>query len=185
MARSTNNIVTQGLSGTLDQLVFRQRSGQTFVSKRPRDYGPPSQAQLDLRSRFREAVLYAKAAIADAATRLFYASRAKEGRTAYNAAFSDYFKKPEIGGVDVSAYSGAAGSRITIPVTDEGKVVSVEVKIQKSDGTVVEEGKAFLHANGLHWVFTATAQNDSLSGSLITITASDLPGHSSFKQIIL
>lgn len=185
MAKSENNIVTHGLSGTVDQLVFRQKSGQTIVSRRPRDYGPPSEAQLNLRSRFKEAVLYAKTAIADAATKLLYGSKAKNGQTAYNVAFGDFFKTPEIGGIDTSAYNGFAGSRIMVPVTDEGKVVSVKLKIQKGDGSIVEEGEAVLHANGLHWVFTAAVSNNNLSGLLVTVTATDLPGHSSFKQIIL
>ncbi len=185
MARSKNNIVTHGLSGRVDQVVFRQVSGQTIVTRKPRDYGPPSDAQLDMRSRFKEAVAYAKAAIADSATKLFYGSKAKPWQNAYNVAFSDFLKAPEIGKIDASAYDGSTGSRITVPVTDYGKVVSVKVKIQKGDGTLVEEGDAVLHANGLHWVFTATVLNNSLLGSLITITAFDLPGHSSFKQIIL
>lgn len=185
MARSNHNIATHGLSGKVGQFVFRQKDGRTFVSQTPRAQGPPSEAQLDLRSRFKQAVLYAKAAVADAAMKLFYASKAKNGRTAYNVAFGDFFKTPEIGDIDASAYNGATGSRITVPVSDDGKVVSVQVKIQRGDGTLVEEGDAILHANGLHWTFTATALNNSLPGSLVTITAFDLPGHSSFKQIIL
>ncbi|HEY0059412.1 MAG TPA: hypothetical protein VGB56_09760 [Flavisolibacter sp.] len=185
MARSNNNIATHGLSGKVGQLVFRQRNGRTFVSKVPRAQGPPSEAQLDLRSRFRQAVLYARTAVADAATKLFYTSRVKPWQTAYNVAFSDFFKTPQIGDIDASAYNGTAGSLITVPVTDDGKVVLVKVKIQKGDGTLVEEGDAVLQVNGLHWVFTAAAPNNSLPGSLITITAFDLPGHSSFKQIIL
>jgi hypothetical protein len=184
MAKS-ENILTHGLRGRVDGFVFRQRSGRTFVSKRPKGgSGPPSEAQLSMRSRFKDAVAYAKAAIADAATKLFYGSKAKPWQTAYNVAFGDFFNTPEIGGIDTSAYDGSTGSRITVPVTDDGKVVSVQVKIQKGDGTVVEEGDAVLR-DGLHWVFTATALNNSLPGSLVTITAFDLPGHSSFKQIIL
>lgn len=185
MARSKNNIVTHGLSGRVDQLVFRQVSGQTIVTKTPRDYGPPSDAQLSMRSRFKEAVFYAKTAIKDAATKLFYGSKAKPWQTAYNVAFGDFLNMPEIGEIDTLAYSGFIGSSITVPVTDDGKVVLVKVKIQKGDGTLVEEGDAVLQSNGLDWVFTATALNNSLSGSLVTITAFDLPGHSSFKQIIL
>lgn len=183
MAKS-ESILTHGLSGRVDGFVYRQISGRTFVSKVPKASGPPSDAQLSMRSRFKEAVAYAKAAIADAATKLFYGSKAKPWQNAYNVAFSDFLKTPEIGKIDVTAYDGSTGSRITVPVTDNGKVVSVKVKIQKADGSLVEEGDASL-VNGVHWVFTATALNNSLPGSLITITAFDLPGHSSFKQIIL
>ena len=37
MAKSRNNVVTEGLSGMLArQIVFRQRAGQTIVGKAPR-----------------------------------------------------------------------------------------------------------------------------------------------------
>jgi hypothetical protein len=182
MAKSTNNIVTHGLSGKVDLIVFRQLHGQTIVSKTPRSLGPPSDAQIEIRSRFKEAAMYAKAAIANAALKLFYNSKARGGQSAYNAAMGDFFKKPEIGEVDTSAYNGSIGSRIVVPVTDDGKVVSVKMTIQKGNGSLVEEGDATLHANGLHWEFTATTLNDSVSGSLLTITATDIPGNSSSKQ---
>jgi hypothetical protein len=185
MARSKNNIVTQGLSGRVDQLVFRQRFGQTVVTRKHRPSGEPSDAQINLRSRFRQAAAYAKAAIADAATKLFYSSKAKAGQSAYNVALADFFNAPEIGEIDTSAYNGSIGSRITVPVTDGGKVVSVKVKIHKGDGTLVEEGSALQQSNGLYWMFIARSLNDGLSGSIITVSATDLPNHSSLKQITL
>lgn len=185
MAKSKNNIVTHGLSGRIDELVFRQRFGQTVVTTHHRSSRKPSDAQLNLRSRFRQAAAYAKAAVSDGATKLFYSLRAKEGQTAYNVALADFFSAPEIGEIDTSAYNGSIGSRITVPVTDDGKVVSVKVKIQKGDGSTIEEGEALLQSNGLYWMFIARALNNSLAGSIITVSATDLPNHSSLKQAIL
>jgi hypothetical protein len=185
MAKSNNNIVTKGLSGRIDELVFRQRFGQTVVTRNPRVSRDPTDAQLDLRSRFRQAAAYAKAAVSDAATKVFYGSKAKKGQSAYNVALADFFNTPEIGEIDTSAYNGSIGSRIMVPVTDGGKVVSVKVKIQKGDGTLIEEGAALQQSNGLDWMFIARAVNDSLSGSIITVSATDLPNHSSLKQTII
>lgn len=185
MAKSNNNIVTHGLSGRIDELVFRQRFGQTVVTRNPRVSREPSNAQLSLRSRFRQAAAYAKAAVSDAATKLFYGSKAKEGQSAYNVALADFFNTPEIGEIDTSAYNGSTGSRIMVPVTDGGKVVSVKVKIQKSDGTLIEEGAALQQSNGLYWMYYASALNNSLSGSIISVSATDLPNHSSLKQITI
>ncbi len=185
MARSKNNIVTHGLSGRIDELVFRQRFGQTVVTRNPRVSREPTDAQLSLRSRFRQAAAYAKAAVSDASTKRFYGSMAREGQSAYNVALADFFNTPEIGEIDTSAYNGSIGSRITVPVTDGGKVVSVKVTIHKGDGTLVEEGDALLQSNGLYWMFIARALNNSLSGSIISVSATDLPNHSSLKQITI
>jgi hypothetical protein len=185
MARSTNNIAVHGLSGLVDQFVFRQRFGRTVVCKKPRAYGPPTNAQLGNRSRFSEAARYARAAISDPESKLFYRSKAKPGQSAYNIAFGDFFHAPEIGSIDTSSYDGSAGSRIMVPVTDDCKVVSVRLRIQAADGRVVEEGEAVLQADGLHWVYTAVMQNDVFPGSIVSVSASDLPGNSSVKQVVL
>jgi hypothetical protein len=185
MARSKNNISTHGLSGKVDKFVFRHIRGRTFVCKAPRNYGPPSEAQLDHRARFRRAVLYAKAVIDDYEMKLFYSVKAKEGQSAFNAAFSNFFEKPDIGPIDISAYNGVIGGSIVVPVNDHGLVVSVKVKIHKSNGSLVEEGDAILQPDALHWVFTVTKLNDSLPGSFITVAAMNLPGNTMYKQIIL
>ena len=62
MAKVKNNIVTQGLSGMLGgQLVFRQTSRGTVVSVAPSEpSGPLTAGQLAQRTRFQQAVIYAK-----------------------------------------------------------------------------------------------------------------------------
>lgn len=185
MARSINNIATQGLSGQVGEFVFRQRFGKTFVMRKPRYSGKESPAQAGNRSRFKEAARYAKAAISNPELKLFYRSKAKPGQSGYNIAFRDFCHAPEIGSVDASPYDGSAGSRIMVPVTDDCKVVSVKVKIEAGDGRVVEEGDAMLQADGLHWVYTATVRNDAFAGSLVTVSATDLPGNLAVKQAFL
>lgn len=90
---------------------------------------------------------------------------------------ADFFHAPDIKDVDLSKYVGKIGETITIQATDNFKVTEVSVSIFNADGTEVEHGLAILSANGIDWVFTATAQNASLNGDRIVIRASDLPGN--------
>ncbi len=181
MSQSKNNIVTEGLSGKLYQLVFKQWFGKTIVAKRPRTFSTVSPNQLSIRESFKAAATYAKAAISNAATKLAYKAKAKPGQTAYNMAFADFFKPPSIGTIDTSTYTAQAGSSIIIEATDDFKVVSVNVKIEKANGSLVEQGAATLSADGLHWLYTSTA-NGNITGNVISVTATDMPGNSIVKQ---
>jgi len=182
MAKSKNNIATHGLSGQVDQLVFRQWFGKTIVGKTSRHSTSVSAAQEQVRLTFRQATTYAKAAITDNAIRLLYKSKAEPGQSAYNMAVADFFKPPEIGEIDSTGYTGQTGSKIIAAVTDDVKVASVSVKIENPDGSLVEQGDAVLQTDGLHWMYNCTSLNASLTGDIITVTALDLPGHPSVKQ---
>ena len=185
MATSKNNIATHGLSGMMDLFVFRQWRGKTVVGMKPKASNSVSAAQQQVRTLFKQAATYAKAAITNATTKLFYSSIAGDEMSAYNAAFGDFFNAPEIGDIDASGYNGSIGSSILVPVTDDGQVMSVKVRIESSNGTLVEEGAAILQADGLNWMYTTTAANGALAGSIITVSATDMPKHSSSKQINL
>lgn len=181
MSQSKNNIVTEGLSGKVYQLVFKQWFGRTIVAKRPRTFSTVTANQLSIRESFKAAASYAKAIITNAALKLAYREKAKPGQTAYNMAFADFFKPPSIGEIDTSTYSSQAGCSINIEASDDFKVVSVNVKIEKPNGTLVEEGSASISSDGLHWLYNATATGN-ITGNVITVTAMDMPGHSIVKQ---
>jgi hypothetical protein len=78
--------------------------------------------------------------------------------------------------VDFSAYTGAAGDEIRIIASDDFMVKSVYVQINDADGAPIEEGEAVNKAGSL-WIYTATQNNNSLTGNKIVISASDLPGN--------
>jgi hypothetical protein len=179
MAQSKNNVLTHGLTGLVgDMIVFRSRGGKTFVSTKPKERtGEPSENQKLHQGRFQEAILYAKTAIADPATKAEYSKSITGNETAYNIAVADFFHAPDIKDVDLSNYSGKIGETITIRATDNFKVTEVSVSIFNADGTEVEHGLAVLSANGIDWLYTATAENASLNGDRIVIRASDLPGN--------
>jgi hypothetical protein len=183
MAKTQDNVVTEGLSGRIAQLVFKQWFGRTVVGKRRRaSTKEPDEETKQRRLRFKQAILYAKIAISDAVKKMFYASRAQPGQTAFNMACADFFSVPEIGEIDSSAYSGSIGSKIVVPVTEDIGAASVNVKIAKGDGTLVEEGAAEMETNGVNWVYTATVLNNSIAGDVITVTAKDRAGNLTDKQ---
>ena len=53
----------------------------------------------------------------------------------------------------------------------------MSVAIYNADGSEVEHGLAVQSANGVEWVYTATADNASLYGDKIIVRVSDLRGH--------
>lgn len=132
MAKVGDNIVTTGLSGKLGNLlVFRNCGGKTIVSKAPkRKQAEWSEAQEKHRLRFQEAVLYAKNAIANPATKGEYQAAAEEGETAYNVAVADFLNAPHINEIDVSKYTGQVGSYIQVRAVDDFEVKEVTVTIK-------------------------------------------------------
>ncbi|MDF2551503.1 MAG: hypothetical protein K0R77_778 [Chryseobacterium sp.] len=179
MAESKNNIVTHGLSGKVgDLLVFSQRNGKTVVSKAPKERtGEMSEKQKQHTLRFQKAVLYAKAVLNDPVKKQLYEAKADHsiGMSTYNVAVADLLNAPDIEEINLSGYTGNSGDLIKIVATDDFGVVSVHVKIENADGTLVEEGAAV--NNGAEWIYTATASNLDLAGDKITVTASDAPAN--------
>lgn len=185
MAESTDNIVTFGMRGLVGRLlVFRQFFGKTIVAKRPKKTDIPFTAdQQEVQSRFAEAATYAKTAIQDPGVKSAYEAAAKPGQTAYNIAFADYFKAPTLSLPDISGYTGQAGEVIGIRAKDNFLVSSVQVAIEKPDGTPVESGDAVITENGQDWTYSTTMVNDTPSGSKVRFTATDLPGNSTSLEV--
>lgn len=184
MAQSKNNIITHGLSGKVgDLLVFSQRNGKTIVSKVPKERtGELSEKQEAQKQKFQKAVLYAKSVLNHPDKKQMYEAMSdqSEGVSTYNVAVADLLNAPKIEKIDLTSYTGNTGDQIKITVTDDFEVVSVSVKIENADGSMVEEGNAT--DNGVDWVYTSTASNPDLSGDKITVIASDNPANMSEKS---
>ncbi|WP_207428782.1 hypothetical protein [Pedobacter sp. SYSU D00535] len=174
-----NNDLVKGASGRIgDMLVFRQQAGRTIIAKRPRKRETPrSDGQIVANERFAEAVQYARGIVQDEARKAIYQQKTRRGISAYNLALSDYCKAPQIKKVDLSQYSGAKGSLITIRATDDFLVKAVRVEILDSTMQRQEEGEAILAANNLDWVYTGKLLNPAPASSTIRVSASDLPGN--------
>jgi len=175
MAKVRNNIIIQGLSGSLgDQLVIKQdKAGRTIVAVSPavdpnRAY---SETQLEQQERFRDASVYAKGVKNEEV----YVEKAKgTPRTPSNVAMADWFHAPEITELDASAWTGQAGQVIRIQAVDDVQVTQVNVVITDSAGAVLEQGAA-AQAEGAWWTYTTTAT--APENPRIVATARDLPGH--------
>ena len=180
--KSHDNFATEGLSGSYKQVVFRQRYGTTVVGKRPKRKKDPTSSQLQVQASFTNAATYAKSITADAGNKAAYRAKAKPGQSAYNRAMSDFFHPPVIGEIDSSGYNGQVGSTLISTITDDFKVASVKVRIEKSDGSLIEEGAASILPDGLNWMYVSTVANGSTTGTTISFTAADMPGHSIVKS---
>jgi hypothetical protein len=91
----TGDKVIKGFRGKVGNVVFRQYpNGDIIVSKAP-DMSAVvwSPAQQDHRQRFKAAIAYARAAMADPDVRAVYEKQAAEkNRRPFQMAVSDYFK---------------------------------------------------------------------------------------------
>ena len=89
------NELIKGIRGKVGNVVFRQfPNGDIIISKAPDMSAVTwSPAQQDHRQRFKAAIAYARAAIADPDARAIYEKRAAEGNgRPFQLAVSDYFK---------------------------------------------------------------------------------------------
>jgi hypothetical protein len=97
MAIVKRNSIMRGASGKLgDELVVRQRNGETVYCKPPRPYPPKTANQIANQERFKRANDFAKAAVKDPEKKAYYQSIKKPRQTAFNAAFQDAYHKPEV-----------------------------------------------------------------------------------------
>jgi hypothetical protein len=94
MARVKNNALTEGLSGRVGKLVFKNYSTGTVVTKRPdRSKVKLSPAQITANKKFQEAVAYARSVKADPEKRKQYETLLKPGKSIYHLALADFMRK--------------------------------------------------------------------------------------------
>ena len=181
--KQRRNSIMRGMSGALgEELVFRQRAGKTVVSLPPISReDDPTDKQQEVRTKFQEATRYAKTALANPDLKAAYKAKSPLGASAYNTAFADYFRAPEILNVDITGYNGIVGDTIHVIATDDFKVKAVQVTILDGAGAILETGAAVADAeNDDSWVYTITVSNPD--GYLDKVEASDLPGNKTVKD---
>ena len=160
--------------------ALRKRYGdKTVIGQKP-DLSEvePSAAQLAVRERFREAAMYGKIVMADAATKALYTEAAEaKGQPAFSLTVADFFNAPSVHEVDLSAYGGAVGDEIIIIARDDFEVLGVAVNLSESDGSLIESGAAVeTPADSGRWIYTSTASVVTGTTVRIAVTASDRPG---------
>lgn len=185
MAIIKENPIMTGASGMLGGVVvYRQYRGKTIMCNRPAKRGVITPHQQKMKTRFLEAVVFAKKQIADPATKAIYQPGADSKFTsAYAAALADYLKRPVIEDVDVSNYKGNEGDVVVIKASDVPRTLIVVVSIFGIDGKVVEHGNAVDNVFNDNYVFKATQRNAFVSGSKILVTVRDRPGNMVVREV--
>jgi hypothetical protein len=187
MAIIKDNLLVRGASGNVGkQFVYRKRGKDTLLTRMPvRDENAePTEKQEKVRELFAAAASYAKGAIADPELKAAYRKKAKTGKTAYNIAFRDFMKAPVVKDIDTSKYNGTPGSAVGIVAKDDFRVAEVMVSIRTATGELVEEGNAVLNPiNRDKWIYTTKQSNAALSGSVVHVTARDLPGNQGIGKV--
>jgi RNA polymerase-interacting CarD/CdnL/TRCF family regulator len=93
------NPLIEEIHGTIYDVVFKKSpKGNMIITKRPDMTKVEwSEAQQAHRERFKQATIYAKAALAEPAVRLRYEKRAKrQHKRLWDVAFSDYFQGKDL-----------------------------------------------------------------------------------------
>jgi hypothetical protein len=187
MARIKNNVLVKGASGNLGkQVVYKQRGNDTHMALMPktRKDASPTEKQEGVRELFTEAAQYAKGAVSSPDIKKEYQKKASNTNTAYNIAFRDFLKAPVVKSIDTGRYDGSPGSTIVVKAKDDFRVVEVVVSIHNAAGVLVEKGNAVLNPLDRNkWIYTATQQNATVAGSVISAKALDLPGNSAMLDL--
>jgi hypothetical protein len=180
MANVRLNPVLQSVRGKVGDLIFSKRNGGVFISRKSENANRiVTPAQQAVRDRFRQAALYGKAAMADPQVRALYAAQAKKRkRPIFSVMIENFFKPPSVEEIDMSAYTGQAGSTIGVRASDDFDVMAVDVAIFDASNVPIESGAAEQSANDLgRWVYTLTTPIPSGTHIRVEVTATDRPGH--------
>ncbi len=94
MARLQTNLVTEGISGKLSNVVFKRYAYGTVVSKVPdRSKVQLSASQKNANKRFKEAVAFAKEVLKDPERSAEFEKVKKTEQSLYHAVLSSYLNK--------------------------------------------------------------------------------------------
>jgi hypothetical protein len=180
MARIKLSGPVVGISGAMDEMVFVTRKGQTIAyMKKKQKKGEPSEAEQKRDDRWAVAQAYARSAMSDPEMWELYKTVAKEKNTSpFLLAENDYRHAPSFRPLDLQMYRGRVGDPITILAKDDVGLISVEVSIDRQDGTDVEKGMAV--EKGLRtgiWVYKATQDVPEGTDIFIEVVGWDHTGH--------
>jgi hypothetical protein len=116
MARATRNVLTHNYSGKVGkQYVLKTRGEKSIIALRPKPRPADavlSPEQLETREKFRLAAIYARKTKNNAELMEGYAAARRGNQTAFNVAFLDARKAPELSKLRTDGYTGEAGQPI-------------------------------------------------------------------------
>ncbi|MCF1716335.1 hypothetical protein L0U88_16960 [Flavihumibacter sp. RY-1] len=82
-------------------------------------------------------------------------------------------------------YSGAAGHALTVQATDNFRVTKVSFGLYAPDGGLLEEGDAVMDENGFDWIYTTKSEIPSPAGTLIRVSAEDVPKNRTLLEVVI
>ncbi len=169
-----------GFSGAMDGMVFADDGERTVAYiKKPRK-GEKSEAEQARDDRMAEARAYATSVkIEDPELWAFYRQLGKARKISPRAlAVGDFLNVPFFKPLDLTNYKGLVGDKIKIHCKDDIGLVSVEVSIEKQDGTDVEKGMAVaLDVREGFWIYKATQPVPPGTDVFIEVVGLDHAGH--------
>jgi hypothetical protein len=153
------------------------RGDQSIIAglPKPRKEKSNSEKHMAVKRKFSLAVIYGKKAIANPELKAAYQAIAKKNQSAYNAAVLDALKGPELADLRTDGYTGQAGYPLAVQATDNFRVTKVSFGLYAPNGSLLEEGDAIMDENGFDWIYTTQSDIPSPTGTIIRITAEDLP----------
>jgi len=169
-----------GMSGSMEGMVFTDNGLRTVAYiKKPRT-SEKSEAELARDYRMAEARTYAKTVKTENPELwALYKQVAKPKKISPQAiAVGDFLNLPSFSPLDLSNYFGRVGDPIKIHAWDDIGLVSVEVSIDRQDGTDVEKGLAAeLDAREGFWLYKATQPVALGADVFIEVVGLDHAGH--------
>lgn len=169
-----------GFSGAMDGMVFADNGERTVAYIKKERKSEKSQAELERDANWAEARAYASSVKeSNAALWALYKLVGKERKISpFALAIGDYLKVPSFKPLDLKDYKGRVGDPIQIHALDNMGLVSVEVLIEKQDGTDVEKGMAVeMGARTGFWVYTATQPLPRGTDIFVEVVGIDHAGH--------
>jgi hypothetical protein len=189
MANVSKNPLLKDVSGKFgDHFVYKTRGKKTTMARMPtkKEGTVKTENQLKVNSRFNSASKYAKGAVSSEALKKEYQKKVSTQNTAFNIAFRDFLKAPQVTAIDTQKYTGAIGSTITVNAVDDFKVAAVKVSIYSASGVLIEEGDALVDPiYEERWKYTVTQLNSTLEGTVIKAIAMDLPENTGTLSVTL
>jgi hypothetical protein len=161
MAIIKNNALIDGISGMLDNKVFKQVRGKTIVCNRPQKPISQSDQQKKNRDRFREASQWAKSILLEPDKKVYYQKKAKKLNmpNAYTAAIADYMRSARV--LQVNQYE----DKTTFSVYKKDfDVAQVDVLVNKDSGEI--ETRSLPKGESYFWLHPAEVH----AGVVVMIT---------------
>ena len=169
-----------------NQVLLRSRRKNTVMTIEPvKNSKTYTENQEKVKERFRNGAAWAKEILKDPDLYELYLSRARDGKTPYTVALTDYLRPPKILLIDTANYTGAEGDEVIVSAVDDVKVMQVEVAITGPNGVQVENGVCTRSQFGNFWTYVATTGVETTAGLTITARATDIPGNKGESQVTL